>query len=136
MIRTAEWAGLAPLALLAGIYWMRDRYLYNRGAGAPSRTQLLVLALYPVWILLEWATALQLARGDTAYVFVTTTGRTFVGYFTTIGVLNESFRVTAQQLRGLALGLLVSYVWALFSVLVFALDASPEACGAANATSP
>lgn len=126
MIRAEEWAGLVPLSVLALVYWMRDKYVYNRVQAAwyrPTSTQLKTLVLvYPLWAFMEWTYGMQVARGDTLFVFATVAGRTVVGFYTTIGVLNDGFDITLHQLYGFFLALLISYVWAVFGVLVFSRE--------------
>lgn len=113
-----EMLSLVPMTTLAIVYWIRDKYIFNRSTGrwyVSTRTQKKVLfGLWPLWTFLGWSLGLQTNRNDFAMAFLTTTGQHIVGHFTVVGILNDSFRQTRQQLVGFFLGLAISYIWTFF----------------------
>jgi hypothetical protein len=121
-ITTNEWTSLAPLGGLALVYWMRDKYIYNRAKGkwySSTATQRQVLwFIWPVWIFLGWTLGLQTNRSQIGAAFLTTTGQHIAGHYTVIGILNDSFYMTKQQLVSFFLGLLISYIWTTFWLTV------------------
>lgn len=124
-----EWMSLVPLASLAIVYWMRDRYLYNRTPTrwyTATRVQLqILLFVWPLWVFLMWMQYLQIRRG-TALVYLTTFGTHVTGHYTTVGVLNDSLRQTKQQLIGFAIGLVIAYGWTVTNVVSFGSDEGAE----------
>ena len=121
-IRPTEFASLVPLVTVSVIYWFRDRYRYNRaqdGYCQISNAQRTVAFIYPIWTFLTWMRGLQTNRGHIVSSFVTTTGEYLVGYYTVVGILNDSFVLTKQQALSFPLGLLIAYIWTLFSLVIF-----------------
>lgn len=122
MITNDDYLSLAPIFGISLLYWLRDRYLYNRADGGWrqfSHTQLYVLAFaYPSWIFLTWTLGMQTSRSQVGAAFITTTGLNVVGHYTVIGILNDSFRMTRQQFVGLLLGLLIQYTWTGFYLII------------------
>lgn len=122
-IRPAEFASLIPLVSVSMIYWVRDRYIYNRVSEQArckiSKTQGLVALLYPIWAFLTWMRGLQTNRGHVEAAFITTTGEYIVAYYTVVGILNDSFRLTRQQMFSFPMGLLIAYIWTVFSLVIF-----------------
>ena len=78
-----------------------------------------VALLYPVWAFLTWMRGLQTNRGHVLISFVTTTGEYITGYYTVVGILNDSFVLTRQQALSFPLGLLIAYIWTIFSLVIF-----------------
>ena len=137
-IERNEWLALVPLVLLAVVYWFRDLYRYNRALGRCtfSPMQLRVLALYLPWVLGQFARDLQVSRGD-FLALATTLGVTIVGHYTAIGVLNESFLMSGQQIIGLGLQVVIQHGWTLYSLILFGLkedDKVDHVCHCANQT--
>lgn len=120
-IRTTEYASLIPLAVVSVIYWFRDLYRYDRMSRhcTVTRTQSTVAFLYPIWAFLTWTRGLQTNRGHVDAAFITTTGEYIVGYYTVVGILNDSFMLTRQQALSFPLGLLIAYIWTIFSLVIF-----------------
>jgi len=116
-----EFITLVPLIALSIVYWVRDKYRYNR-AGEKwyniTRSQAYVLLLYPLWIFFGWLLGLQTKRGHVAIAFVSTLGQNIVGYYTVIGVLNDSFRITQQQFVSFFLGLFIAFLSTSFWVIL------------------
>lgn len=127
-IANNEYLSLVPLGGLAIAYWMRDKYLYNRNKGkwySYSQTQLRVLwMVWPFWIFLGWTLGMQTSRGQVLSAFVTTTGQHVVGHYTVIGVLNDSFFMTHQQLVSFVIGLVIAYIWTTFWLIITFSDQS------------
>ena len=128
VIAPAEFLALAPLSLLAVVYWMRDKYLYNRVGSAWYSTTAVqrstLFFVYPVWVFLEWSTGLQANRGEVALALFSTTGKFVIGHYTVIAVLNDSFLMTLPQFLSMGLGLVLAYVWTLYyAILVSGRDA-------------
>lgn len=125
-VTTKEYLSLIPLGGLAIVYWVRDKFLFNRADGKWyhfSATQVRVLwMLYPLWIFLGWTLGMQTNRGQVFASFLTTTGQHIVGHYTVIGVLNDSFCMTRQQAISFALGLLISYIWTTFWLVISASE--------------
>lgn len=139
-----ELLSLFTLAALSLVYLTRDIYFYNRSEGQwwkLTRMQVHVLLIYPFWIFLEWMHAIQINRLSSIWVFITALGRHTTSFFTTVGVLNDSFIVTNQQALAYCLGLFITFLWTLFSVLIFGHNQELEAkiiqecsCKAVNTT--
>ena len=121
-LTTNEWSSLAPLGGLALVYWIRDKYIYNRAKGrwySSTATQRQVLwFIWPIWIFLGWALGLQTNRSQIGAAFLTTTGQHIAGHYTVIGILNDSFYMTKQQAVSFFLGLLISFIWTTFWLTV------------------
>ena len=121
-ITTLEFYGLIPLCALAVVYWFRDKLQYNRADRAwyrATRTQwTTLLCIYPLWIFTEWVNGIQLGRGDTTFVFLTTFGRALISYYSVVSILNDAYVFTWQQLLGFVLTLVISFAWVAFTVLV------------------
>lgn len=110
-----RYLSLIPLSLLAVVYWLRDRYLFNRTPVVwwrATRVQWQVLVLlYPVWIFLTWSMTLQY-RHHIGLAFVSSTGAQIVDHLTSTAILNDSFLQTRQQVLSSLLGLMIAYLWA------------------------
>jgi hypothetical protein len=121
-LTSKEWISLGPLGGLALVYWIRDKYIYNRANGkwySSTRTQRHVLwFIWPVWIFLGWTLGLQTNRAQVGAALLTTTGQHIAGHYTVIGILNDSFNMTKQQLVSFFLGLLISFIWTSFWLTV------------------
>lgn len=112
MFTEPELWSLLPLLTLSVVYWLRDVFLYNRIAQWSVATQLwVILFFYPIWIFLGWLLGVQIRRGDVFSSVFTTLGQQVTGYYTVLGVLNDSFDMTGQQLASFFFGLLISSVW-------------------------
>ena len=112
MFTEPELWSLLPLLTLSVVYWLRDVFLYNRIAQWSVVTQLwVILFFYPIWIFLGWLLGVQIRRGDVFSSVFTTLGQQAAGYYTVLGVLNDSFDMTGQQLASFFFGLLISTVW-------------------------
>ena len=119
---TVDYIPLIPLVSLSVIYWIRDRYLYNRVPDqwwTGTRVQLQVLVfLYPCWVFLSWTTGLQ-ARRKEGTSLLTTTGTHLCGHLSTVAILNDSFYQTRQQIVAMFIGLLISYLWTVYNITAF-----------------
>ena len=122
-----EWLSLVPVSTLAGVYWLRDKYSYNRQEGrwySSTKTQLQVLLiLYPPWIFLTWIVGLQTTRSNIVSSLWTTVGQNIISQYTMSAILNDSFRLTAQQVVGFMLSFLIAFGWTGFWLI---LHSSPE----------
>ena len=122
VLTSNEVLSVIPLSGLAVVYWVRDKYMYNRQDGRwyeSSRHQLTVLAVfYPLWIFFGWVLGVQTNRGHVAAAFVSTTAQHVSGHYTVIGILNDSYRMTRQQLISLFIGLVLAYVWTTYWLIV------------------
>jgi len=119
-VRSSEWLALAPLAAVSVIYWVRDRYRYNRALGGVTRTQWRVLLLAnPPWLLMYWTLSLQINRGHVVPALLTTAGQYVAAYFSVVGMLNDSFHLSRQQLTAFGIGLVIQYIWTSFYLLTF-----------------
>ena len=120
-IRATEYASLLPLATVSVIYWFRDKFRYNRASKGceVTRAQRTVAFIYPLWAFLTWMRGLQTNRGDAVASFITTTGEYLTGYYSVLGILNDSFRITKQQALSFPMGLTIAYIWTLFSLVIF-----------------
>lgn len=133
-ISLSEYQALIPLASLSGVYWLRDRYRFNRARGATSTAQWSVLfVLSPLWVFLEWTSGLQVSRRNWWLIGTATIGRTLVGHYATVVILNDGYVQTRQQVFSFLVTLLITYMWAILSVLMFAHDDAPR-CVCANTT--
>ena len=124
MVTESKVWSLVPLGTLAVVYFVRDKYVYNRVIDGKwyklTRVQWTVVAvLYPTWVFLEWTSSLQISQRDIGFAMLTTLGRHLAGHYTTIGVLNDSFCMTPQQFTGLWVGLLISFAWTVFYFLAY-----------------
>lgn len=122
VIETKEILSLAPLTSIAFSLWLRDKFIYNRVRTRWFRstaTQARVLGfIWPIWIFLGWTLGMQVNRGHVGAAFLTTTGQHIAGYYSTIGILNDSFYMSRQQLYGFFIGLGLSYLWTIFWLTV------------------
>ena len=113
---------LLPLTFLSVIYWIRDRYMYNRSPDklceATTVQKYTLFLLYPIWIFLYFMQGIQ-TRENLIYALVTVTGAQTVGHLTSTGILNDTFLQTQQQIISSLYGLLISYVWCVYNYLVF-----------------
>jgi hypothetical protein len=108
-----------PLTGLAGVYWMRDRYRYNRAQGTVTRVQWVVLlVLYPLWVLCAYCRGLQSAR-RVAAVVPTTAALLALGDVTTIAVMNDSPLRSRQQVGGMGVGLIEAYGMTAYDVFAY-----------------
>lgn len=126
-ISHTEYLSLVPLSALAAIYWLRDRYLFNRAPRWHRSTivqRQVLLLIYPAWVLFGWILGLQTGRQQVLPALLSSTAQHLSGHYTVVGILNDSFRMTRQQVIGFAFGLLISYVWTAFWLLV----SRDEAC--------
>ena len=115
-----ELFALIPLASLGGVYWLRDKYAYNRAEEKTTVTQWKVLfGMYPVAIFLEWMAGLSTSRGRSFYLFTSGVGRSLAWHYTHIPIINDSFTHTVQQFKSIFISIVIIYVWAVFGILVF-----------------
>ena len=120
MLKANEVYSLLALTSLSIIYYIRDIYVFNR---APericrfSRVQIQVIFLYPLWTFLEWVGGIQTNRRDLVPLMFTTFAKHGVGFFTTVSILNDNFKITKQQFGGYFISLLITYIWAVFWLL-------------------
>lgn len=120
---------IIPLFFLSVAYWLRDRFLYNR---VPKRitdvtlTQWRTLILFtPVWVFLQWVLSEQILSGELAFAMVTVSGVTIVQHYYVLGVLNDSFYQTPQQVKALIFGIFIQFLWTVVRVIVYARDKEP-----------
>ena len=119
-MRPSEWLALAPLAAVTIIYWVRDRYRFNRALGGVTRAQWRVLLLAnPPWLLMYWTLSLQINRGHVVPALVTTAGQYVAAYLAVVGMLNDNFHLSRQQVTAFAIGLVIQYIWTVFYLLTF-----------------
>jgi hypothetical protein len=113
---------LLPLATLAFVYWVRDRYLFNRVGSrwwTATRVQIqILLFVYPLWTFLHWVSGLQ-ARRRSPLAILTTTGSHLTGHLSTVALLNDSFLQTRQQITSMLIGLVISYMWTVYNMTAF-----------------
>ena len=125
-LTTNEYVSIIPLGGLAVVYWLRDKYMYNRANNtwySSTSPQLKVLLIgSPLWIFLGWSLGLQTNRVQIPAAFLTTIGQHIVGHYSVIGILNDSFCMTRQQLVSLFLGLGISCIWTTFWLVVSSSD--------------
>ena len=120
MLKANEIYSLLALISLSIIYYIRDIYVFNR---APqqfcrfSRVQIQVIFLYPLWTFLEWVGGIQTNRRDIVPLVFTTFAKHGVGFFTTVSILNDNFKITKQQFGGYFISLIITYIWAAFWLL-------------------
>ena len=121
-ITRSEVVSLAPLASLSLVYWLRDKYMYNRAGGrwytSTATQKKVLLFVWPVWLFLGWTLGLQTNRGHVAAALFTTAGQHVAGHYTVIGVLNDSFNMTRQQLISFFLGLVLALIWTAYWLVV------------------
>ena len=121
MIRESEVLALIPLSVLALIYWVRDRFLFNRattGLNVTSVQAKVLVVLYPVWVYLTWCAGLQ-SRRHNSLAYLSITGAALSGNLSTIAILNDSFSQTRQQVLSMIMSLIIAYGWTLYNMLAF-----------------
>lgn len=121
MLKANEVYSLLALTSLSIIYFVRDIYVFNRAPDKLckfTRTQLQVLLLYPLWTFLEWVGGIQTNRRDIVPLLFTTVAKHGVGFYTTVGILNDSFKITQQQFGGFFISLLITYIWGIFWLFI------------------
>lgn len=118
-----------PLTFLSVIYWIRDRYMFNRSPDklckATKVQKYTLFILYPIWIFLNWIQGIQ-TKDNLVYALVTVTGAQTVGHLTSTSILNDTFLQTQQQIISSLYGLLISYVWCVYNYLVFSTNQQVE----------
>lgn len=121
-LTTNEYVSLVPLGGLAIVYWLRDKYMYNRAehswhSSTPVQLKVLLIGS-PLWVFLGWTLGLQTNRVHIPAALLTTVGQHIVGHYSVIGILNDSFYMTYQQLVSLFLGIGISCIWTTFWLIV------------------
>tara|TARA_B110001450_G_scaffold185157_2_gene173207 strand:+ start:7851 stop:8294 length:444 start_codon:yes stop_codon:yes gene_type:complete len=138
-VSVQEWQSLIPYTALSIVYWVRDRYTFNRGGGWESvtLTQWQVLFFwYPLWGFTEWVHGMQISRNSWWYIGFGTVGRTWIGHVTTVAILNDGYAQSRQQVQGYFVTLILAYIWALVGTLLYSQDEeSSQVVCACNDTS-
>lgn len=129
VIRNQDVWTLLPLSLLSVVYWIRDRYMFNR---SPERLWSATLVqrytlsvLYPIWIFLAWVQGIQ-TRQNLTYALITTTGCQTIRHLSSTSILNDSFLQTRQQIVSSMYGLFISYVWCVYNHIAYASNSQSE----------
>ena len=120
-ITTSEYWSLLPLIGLSGLYFLKDKYMFNRRGEhwwSLTNTQVSVLFMYPLWIFLAWVRGLQINRVHILPALFTTTSRSIVSNLCTVGMLNDTFRLTEQQLTAFSVGLMIDYLGTTYYLLL------------------
>jgi len=127
MVSTSELLSIVPLILLGVIYFGRDLLLYNKIVVVNKcylnflNTQKIVfLVLYPLWILFIWIENIAQKRKNLLVVVIMNIISTFVGWMTVVFILNDEFKTTKQQNASLLCSFIISGLWRVFNILVFA----------------
>tara|TARA_B100002051_G_scaffold128672_1_gene122332 strand:+ start:197 stop:580 length:384 start_codon:yes stop_codon:yes gene_type:complete len=114
---------ILPLFLIASLHWVRDRYLYNR---TPKRLQdttstqwYTLLAYTPVWVFLQLVESVQILRNEVVLAFATTVALRVVSHYFTLGIVNDTFLQSRQQLIGLLFSVLVGVLWTSVRLITF-----------------
>jgi hypothetical protein len=115
---------ILPLFLLSVSYWLRDRFLYNRVTtkiSEVSMTQWRTLLLFtPFFVFLQWILSEQILKGELLLALMTTIGTTFVSHFYLLGILNDAFEQTPQQMKGLMFNVFIQFLWTTLRTIVYA----------------
>ena len=125
MISDQEWLAFLPIAGLAILYICRDVLLFNRLTYKGlcirfTRTQLRVAVIfYPVWMYLVWVENLSQKRRDFTVVALLNISTTLVGWWTTVAIFNDDFKVSKQQLASLVFTFALNGLWRVMSILIF-----------------
>jgi hypothetical protein len=117
MFSTNEYISLSAIFTLATVYFVRDMYIFNKAPTSIrklSKTQIQVIFLYPFWIFLEWISAIQTRKQDLHFLIISTLGKHCIGFFVTVGILNDSFVITKQQLGAFFISMIITYIWAIY----------------------
>lgn len=112
---------LLALSSLSIIYFIRDIYVFNRAPNKFCRftsVQWKVIILYPFWTFLEWVGGIQTKNKDILPLMFTTFAKHGVGFYTTVSILNDNFKITKQQFGGYFISLLIAYMWSIFWLFV------------------
>tara|TARA_B110001452_G_scaffold258754_1_gene254325 strand:- start:650 stop:1084 length:435 start_codon:yes stop_codon:yes gene_type:complete len=124
MVSPDDYILLIPLVCLSLVYWIRDRYMFNRTPVVwwrASTVQWKVLVfLYPTWVFLNWCESLQY-RHHIGIALISATGSHIANHISSIAMLNDSFLQTRQQFVSSAFGLLISYVWTTYNHVTFSV---------------
>ena len=123
-----ELLGLMPLFLLAGMYWIKDMYIYNRRREACfsfSSVQKWTAVMYVLWVAFVWFNYLSIARGYLVLTALSSVARSVLGWYTLISIVNDSFQPTLQQFKGLLATLLISLTWDSTSLLILSQSDTP-----------
>lgn len=114
---------ILPLFLLSVSYWLRDRFLYNRvptTISDVSMTQWRTLLLFtPFFVFLQWILSEQIVRGELLLAMLTTVGTTFISHFYLLGILNDAFEQTPQQMKGLIFNMFIQFLWTFLRTIVY-----------------
>lgn len=117
---------ILPLFLLSLSYWLRDRFLYNRvpkQISDVSMTQWRTLLLFtPFFVFLQWVLSEQILRGELLLALMTTVGTTFINHFYLLGILNDAFEQTPQQMKGMVFNMFIQFLWTSLRTIVYARE--------------
>ena len=116
-----EYIAVIPISSLAIGYWLKDRYLFNRATNAFVVTTVqwkVLFFVYPLWMFFGWINALQVNRKHVASALLSTLAWQITGYSSVVTILNDSFRITQQQLFGWGIGIVIAYMWTTYWLVV------------------
>ena len=126
MVTDNEKLAILPIVFLAIIYLGRDILRFNklniRGFCRVKFTisqMRVAIFCYPIWVLLVWVENIAQKRRDYFVVVTMNLISTYVGWWTTIAILNDGFNCSTQQLVSLIFSFILSATWRITNILIF-----------------
>ncbi len=126
MVSYSEKLALLPIVFLAVLYLGRDILRFNKLNIKGfckihlTKPQVKVAVIcYPIWVLLIWVENIAQKRHDYFIVISMNIVSTYVGWWTTIAILNDGFNCSNQQLISLLFSFVLSATWRLTNILIF-----------------
>ena len=123
-----ELLALLPILALGILYLGRDVLLFNKlqigekwhSFNLSSTQKKVALFIYPWWIFLVWIENIAQKKNDYLVVVILNISNTYIGWWTTVAIFNDSFTYSRQQQVSLLFSFCLSALWRLTNVLVFA----------------
>tara|TARA_A100001015_G_scaffold29238_1_gene32561 strand:+ start:4754 stop:5140 length:387 start_codon:yes stop_codon:yes gene_type:complete len=127
MTTQKELLALIPIVALATLYLGRDVLLFNQlqiGETCCSikltKTQKKVaIFIYPLWVFLVWIENVAQKNNNFLVVILLNISNTYIGWWTTVAIFNDSFTYSRQQQVSLIFSFCLSGLWRLTNILVF-----------------
>jgi hypothetical protein len=126
MINDNEKLAIFPIIFLSLIYLGRDILRFNKLKIKGfcniklTKSQLRVaLFCYPLWVLFIWVENIAQKRSNYFVVVSMNIVSTYVGWWTTIAILNDGFNCSRQQLVSLLFSFILSATWRVTNILIF-----------------
>lgn len=126
MINNNEKLAIFPIIFLSVIYLGRDILRFNKlkikgfcNIKLTNSQLRVALLCYPLWVLFIWVENIAQKRSNYFVVVSMNIVSTYVGWWTTIAILNDGFNCSSQQLVSLLFSFILSATWRVTNILIF-----------------